>query len=292
MTQSKNSKIAISVLALLFILSLGYNIYSKINNDKFVKQLNTEKTEIKTHLDKMIAQYDVEIKKNGALSDDLKEEKAKIVQLRDSVAATKRADFRLIRHLRRKISSLEKLNKKLFYLADSTQKANTMLTQALDSSQVILETQKDSLKVLQIQNVELTKVVNDAAALRLYAISATGIKLKKNGRLVITTRSSRANRIRVCVRIAKNTISQKGNRDLYVQIFNPKGKLLGKDEVFTIGQKAYKYSDKTTFYYQNINTKICLLVPVKSKDDIIKGNYKIKVYAEDNMLGSLNLTLR
>lgn len=292
MTQNKNSKIAITVIAILFILSLGYNIYSKINNDKFVKQLNTEKAEIKTHLDKMIAQYDTEIKKNSALSDDLKEEKSKIMQLRDSVAKTKHADYRLIRHLRSKISSLEKLNKKLFYLADSTQKANTKLTQALDSSVVKIETQKDSIKSLQNHNIELTKIVNDAASIKLYAASATGIKLKKNGRLVITTRARRANRIRVCVRIAKNTLSEKGNRDLYVQVFNPKGMLLGKDEVFTINNKIQRYSEKTSFYYQNINTKICVLVPVKSKNDIIKGDYKIKVFAENNMLGSLNLTLR
>jgi len=292
MTQSKNSKIAITVLIILFVFSLGYNIYSKINSDKFVKQLNTEKTEIKTHLDKMIAQYDVEIKKNSALSDDLKVEKAKITQLRDSVASTKHTDYRLIRRLRSKLSSLEKLNKKLFYLADSTQKANTRLSQALDSSVVIVETQKDSIKVLQDQNIKLTKIVNNAAALRLYAMSATGIKLKKSGRLVVTTRSRRANRIRVCVRIAKNILSEKGNRDLYVQITNPKGKILGKDGVFTIGDKILKYSDKSSFFYQNINTKICLLVAVKSKSDIVAGTYKIKVFAENNMLGTLDFTLR
>jgi len=292
MTQNKNSKIAITVLAILFILSLGYNIYSKINNDKFTKQLNTEKTEIKTHLDKMIAQYDVEIKKNGALSNDLKTEKVKITQLRDSIVSTKHTDYRLIRHLRNKLKSLEKLNKKLFYLADSTQKANTQLTQALDSSVVIVETQKDSIKTLQDQNVKLTKIVNDAAALRLYAMTATGIKLKKNGRLVITTRARRANRIRVCVRIAKNILSEKGNRDLYVQITNPKGKILGKDEVFTLGEKIQKYSDKTNFFYQNINTKICLLIGDKTKNNIVSGTYKIKVFAEDNMLGTLDFSLR
>jgi len=292
MSQNKNLKTAIVVIAVLFIFSLGYNIYSKMNSDKFISQLNTEKTEIKTHLDKMIAQYDVAIKKNGALNDDLKVEKAKITQLRDSVAATKHADYRSIRRLRNKLRSLEKLNAKLFHLVDSTQTANTKLSQALDSSVVIVETQKDSIKLLQNKNIELTKVVNDAAAIQLYGASATGIKLRKNGRLVITTRARRANRVRVCVRIAKNIIAQKGDRDLYVQVFNPKGKLLGKNKVFTMGEKALKYSDKTSFFYQNINTKICLLVPVKSKDDIIKGTYRIKVFAEDKMLGSLDLTLR
>jgi len=292
MSQNKNSKIVISILAVLLILSLGYSVYSKINNDKFIGQLTTEKTEIKANLNKMIAQYDVEIKKNGALNDDLKVEKAKIVQLRDSITKTKHADYRMIRRLRSKLKSLEKLNSKLFKMVDSTQKANTKLTMALDSSVVIVETQKDSIKTLQNQNVELTKIVNDAAAIKLYAVSATGIKLKRSGRLVITTRSSRANRVRVCVRIAKNMLSAKGNRDLYVQITNPKGKVLGKDEMLTIDEKAVKYSEKTSFFYQNINTKICLMVVPKSKDDLIKGTYKIKVFAEDNMLGSLDLILR
>ncbi|MCF6212449.1 MAG: hypothetical protein L3J45_00320 [Flavobacteriaceae bacterium] len=292
MSQSNNSKKVAVLLAVLFVLSLIYGVYSKIENTKFINQLNTEKTEIKADLNKMIKQYDVAIKKNGALTGDLKSAQANIISLRDSLIATKKTDYSIIKHLRNKLYSLEKINKRLFFLADSTKIANTLLTQSLDSSEVLLEAQKSDIKLLKEQNLKLTNDVTNASAIQLYAVSATGVKLKTSGKLVITTRASRANRIRVCARIAKNILAKKGDRDLYVQIFNPLGKLLGKNEAFEINGETLKYSDKTNFFYQNINTKICILAPVSNKKDLVKGVYKIKVYAEGKLLGKLDLNLR
>lgn len=292
MLQNKKYKNVIFVLAVLLIASIGFGIYNKLENSKIISFLNTEKTEITADLAKMIKQYDTAIKNNSALTEDLKEAKATVITLKDSITATKKADYKLIKYLRNRVFSLQKLNKRLFYLADSTKKANTLLEQALDSSEVLLGNQEESLKLLKEQNLKLNNNLKKASALELYALSATGIKLKTNGKLVITTRTSRLNRIRVCLRIAKNVLAQKGKRDIYIQVFNPSGKLLGKNENFNLNGKILKYSDKTSFFYQNINTKICILAPIKSKRDIIKGTYKIKVYSEDRLLGELDLYLK
>jgi hypothetical protein len=293
MFQNKSTQKLVFILVALLLISIGFGVYNKIENSKMISQLNTEKTEIKADLTKMIKQYDTAIKSNSALTEDLKAVKMTIVALKDSITATKKADYTLIKHLRYKLFSLEKLNKRLFFMVDSTKKANSLLVQALDSSEVLLENQKESLKLLTNQNLRLNKNIENASVLQLYDLSATGIKLKKSGRLVITTRAKRVNRIRVCARFAKNVIAKKGNREIYVQIFDPKGKLLGKKESIQFEEETLKYSDKTKFFYQNVNTKICILAPLNSGKKIGKGIYKVKVYIDGGrLLGELDLKLK
>ena len=77
----KNSKIIIIVLAVLLVLSIGYSVYTKIDNTKFVTQLSSEKDQVKSELDSMIAQYDVQISKNTVLNDDLVKSRAEVVEI-------------------------------------------------------------------------------------------------------------------------------------------------------------------------------------------------------------------
>ncbi|NCQ16022.1 MAG: hypothetical protein GW810_14735, partial [Flavobacteriales bacterium] len=209
----KNSKIIIIVLAVLLVLSIGYSVYTKIDNTKFVTQLSSEKDQVKSELDSMIAQYDVQISKNTVLNDDLVKSRAEVVAIRDSLMQNRKVNYAAIRKLKSKLAKLEKLNKHLFFLVDSTKQANARLALTIDSTQVLVELKDDTIKNLVGENIILSKNIENGSALQLTALSANGVKLKSNGQLLLTTKASRADRIRVCAVVTKNVLAAKADRE-------------------------------------------------------------------------------
>lgn len=288
----KNSKIIIIVLAILLVLSIGYSIYTKIDNTKFTTQLTSEKEQVKAELDSMIAQYDIEISKNTVLNDDLIKSRAEVVAIRDSLLQNRKVNYASIRKLKSKLAKLEKLNKHLLFLVDSTNQANTRLAQTIDSTEVLVELKDDTIKNLVGENIILSKNIESGSALQLTALSATGVKQKSNGQLILTTKASRADRIRVCAVVTKNVLAAKGDRDFFVQIYSPEGKLLGANETIALGDESINYSEKASFFYQNIDAQFCVLSKSDSKKGLAKGTYKVKVFGEGRLLGQLDLNLR
>jgi len=288
----KNSKIIIIVLAVLLVLSIGYSVYTKIDNTKFVTQLSSEKDQVKSELDSMIAQYDVQISKNTVLNDDLVKSRAEVVAIRDSLMQNRKVNYAAIRKLKSKLAKLEKLNKHLFFLVDSTKQANARLALTIDSTQVLVELKDDTIKNLVGENIILSKNIENGSALQLTALSANGVKLKSNGKLLLTTKASRADRIRVCAVVTKNVLAAKADREFYVQIFSPDGKLLGANETIALGDESINYSEKANFFYQNIDTQFCVLSKSNTNKGLLKGTYKIKVFGEGRLLGQLDLNLR
>lgn len=288
----KNSKSIIIALAVLLALSIGYIVYTKIDNTKFAVQLTSEKDQIKSELDSMIAQYDIEISKNTVLNDDLVKSRAEVIAIRDSLLQNRKVNYSTIRKLKSKLSKLEKLNKHLLFMVDSTNQVNTKLIQSIDSSEVLVELKNDTINNLVGENIILSKNIESGSALQLTALSATGVKQKSNGQLILTTRASRADHIRVCAVVTKNVLASKGDRNFFVQIYSPEGKLLGANETIALGNESINYSEKASFFYQNIDTQFCVLSKSDSKKGLTKGTYKVKVFGEGRLLGQLDLNLR
>jgi len=96
----------------------------------------------------------------------------------------------------------------------------------------------------------------------------------------------------VCFTVAKNTLVQAGDEELYVQVIDPKNNTLGLNEQVTFGEKTLNYSMISKFNYENASLNICEFVASKGDSKFAKGRYVVNVFNAKDLVSSSEFTLR
>ncbi len=291
-TQNNNLtlKILIGVLGVLLLI-LGIFTYKFYNEEKQNKAiLQEEKDLIESELGELITKYDNAISLNEVMDDHLLKAKERIVVLLDSVKDNE-ANLALISRYRREVSKLKKEREKLFKLADSLTAANVQLATDLDSTSVALSQKIVFSDSLRNQNQKLAEIVERGAALTAVGIKAEGIKIRNNGKINVSTRASRTDKIRVCFTLSPNKLTEKGDKELFVQVINPDSNLIGEKTSVNFEDAILTYSGRNRVFYENDALDVCVLVNA-SEDEIIKGNYVVNVFSGPKMISNTQFELK
>ena len=90
----------------------------------------------------------------------------------------------------------------------------------------------------------------------------------------------------------ENRSAVRGNKDIYIQIVNPEGKIVSKNgEIFEAKEKLLRYSTKTNVFYNNEELDVCVFVD-PNKNDMTKGDYEINIYSGINLIGNSIFSLK
>jgi len=143
-----------------------------------------------------------------------------------------------------------------------------------------------------VQNTELAEVVENAAVLSTTSLKANGVIERNNGKLIPTERARRSDKIRVCYAVAKNRLIETGDKELYVQVIDPKNNLLGANDQVKFGEQTLNYSLISKFYYENDNLDICEFVTNTTDDKFEKGRYQVNVFNKNELVSSSSFTLK
>jgi hypothetical protein len=291
--KKNNNKLIIIALAILLVGVLAYTFYINNNYKKVNNAIKDEKVEIEQNLDSMIVKYEDAISQNTSMSNELSLERDRIIGLRDSIKNLKATDYRLIRKYRRQIANLQKTNQRLFYLNDSLTGMNTVLKTNLDSANVKISTQKAMNDTLSLKNLNLSQKVAIASVLKVKTAKILAMRARNNGKLVETSRARNTDAFRINFTIAKNEITDQGEREVYIQIMDakgntiaPKGSLMLADETTTID-----YSDKTIVNYLNEAVDVISLVEV-NRDNINRGAYMVNIFINNKFAGETKIILK
>ncbi len=221
---NKNLKAVIVVLALLFLGAIGYIF--KLSND--VKQTTTELTQTVSEKDSIIADlealkvtYDQAIAENTELSDELKEERAKVVQLIEEVKQAK-ATASSLGNYKKRYQELEGKFNALIRENEELKLANEGLTQVIDSTSTILVEEREYSQKLLGQNEELSKIVDEASKLAIQNLKTSAYKVRNSGKEVETEKAKRADILKIQFTIAENKVAKQGDRVYYVQVIDSK----------------------------------------------------------------------
>ncbi len=110
--------------------------------------------------------------------------------------------------------------------------------------------------------------------------------------IVETKRFSNTEQIKVCFTLLENKAALKGNKDVYIQIINPKSRVLSKNGAFVeFGDKSLYYSAKTNVFYENENLDVCVFVG-SNKNDVVKGDYELNIFSGTNLIGNTVFSLK
>ena len=222
-SKKSNNKLLLIGLAVLLVAISIYTIYNNSEHKKLTNAIEVEKNEIAVNLDSMIAKYETAISQNTSMSNELSIERDKIIMLRDSVKGMKVINYEMLRKFRSQIFKLEETNKQLFQKNEVLTSQNRKLTSNLDSVNVEISNQIKKYDTLTTINKGLSEKVVIGSVLKVNSAKILAMRERSGGKLVETSRSRNADAFRINFTIAKNEISEQGERQVYIQIVDLKG---------------------------------------------------------------------
>ncbi|OZV68572.1 coiled-coil domain-containing protein [Winogradskyella aurantia] len=294
MEGSQKTSLGLKVgLGILLVLFLGTAFYaSKLYKDKqeTERTLVNEKQQVMNDLNNMAKQYDAAIAENQVANEDLIEARERIQGLMDSLKISQNSVNSLWRY-KKKFLALQEEMDELLAENDRLKVENELLATSLDSTQVQLAERTMFTDSLLVQNTELAGVVKDAAVLQTVGLKGMGVIERRSGKQIPTERASRSDKIKVCFTVAKNALAEPGDKELYVQVIDPKNNVLGSNDQIQFEDQVLNYSLISRFNYENRNLNVCEYISVLD-EKFEKGRYQINVFNEKELISSSEFELK
>ncbi len=293
MTETRSNtalKILTGILAVALIALGIYTVkfYNEEKENKII--LQKEKAVIEDELNDLIIKYDEAIATNQVMDQNLVDARQRIAVLLDSVKGAE-ANLVLISRYRREINSLRNEKDRLFRVVDSLSMQNRLLASTIDSTNMVLAQRVRQADSLSVTNQNLSTKVDRAAQLKVTNLKGDGVIVRNNGKLVTNNRTRRIDQIRTCFTITENPLAPTGERNMYVQVYNPQNELVGEQLAVNHEGGVMIYSATSRIYYENEELDVCILANT-DRDKLTEGNYKVYVYAGQNLIGTSSFDLR
>jgi len=288
--QAKNFKRIIIILAILLVGLGGYTFVLFQESQENQRDLLDQKTAISEELEELKGTYDSLLQDYQLQDQALLEARSRIAQLLDSVESAK-PSMAIIKRYRIEIARLKEERTMLFARADSLIRVTQNLAQKVDSTQVVLNQTRAESDGLRLKNEDLERTLEKGARLQIVDFSSNAVIVRRNGKIVDTKRASRADKVRACFTISPNAVAAAGERNLYLQVINPKNNLIGSRMTLPLGEESLYYSASTQVDFQQEEVDVCIMVGAQ-EEDLISGRYVLNLYQDGTRLATTSMYLK
>ncbi|WP_344726526.1 hypothetical protein [Corallibacter vietnamensis] len=285
-----NYRLIIGTLVIAFVVlgSYSFSSYNTLkNHEAFLEQ---EHRFVQKELSEMIALYDKVTVKNEMLSEELQQSKSKIQAVLDSLIAAK-TSVPLISKISRKLSTLKQENALLLSKIQEANHQNKVLSDQVRAVSEKLALQQAYISSLESKNEKLSKNLLEAQSLAVLQIQAKALHTVSSKSVSETEKASKADHIEVCFTLLKNKLTPQGGKDIYIQIIDPNNNVVANRGVVNFGEKSLIYTGKTEINYTNTDLETCTKMNVVIDNNLIKGDYLVNVFHDQNKLGSTKIAL-
>jgi len=230
---------------------------------------------------------------NTQIQSELDEKKSRIDSLIKE-ADKHKGDAWVISKLKKETVSLREIMRSYVHTIDSLNGMNkTLLKENVHVRSQFLS-EKEKSNSLSREKEDLQNVINTGSILQASGTKAIAVIMRSGGKKESETKKARkADKIKVTLTIASNTIAKKGKRNIFLRLITPDGKELsrGYDDAnsFSFNGKNGFFCARASIDYQNIETPVSLYA--ESAQKFLAGKYMIEVYCDQNLLGAATLVL-
>ncbi|MFN5032823.1 MAG: hypothetical protein ACK5FX_11440 [Flavobacteriia bacterium] len=265
-------------------------------NEMMSGYVDNMSNDLKTDFKNMLKTYDDLMVKDKSKADSLNVQKQKILTLMEDLDASKRngrLNARKIAQMNREIETLRSIMKSYVVQIDSLNTLNVKLTSDLDQTNTKLTTTTQERDMYKQDAEQKTEQVKKGAKLQAYAFSSVGLKMKLNNTTEESNRAKSVVQIKSSFTISENPITTPGQKVVYLQVINPEGRTLQNrsTNVVQIDGLPVSYSDKKEIDYQNQRVDLSIYYDFRG-EEAVKGNYKVKIFCDGNLIGTDSFTLK
>jgi len=312
----KNANGAMIAIILLAVAGLGVMIWLWSSKNSSLNECNAKNKELQADIDEMnkmmaayigpdmtndlkadfqnmLETYDALIKKDASQSDSLMVQKQKIQKLLDDLNNGKKKSAQEIAKLRRENETLREIMRGYVKQIDELNTLNLQLESDLDKTTNELTTTQGERDQYKATSEEATAKVKAGSKLKAYGFSSTGLRMKINNTTEPTTKAKNTVQVRSSFTIGENEIAEAGPKSIYMQITDPDGKVLQGRSGGTVQTESgnIAYSDKKDITYANKAVDVSIFYDFNGAEPL-KGSYKVKIFADGQLIGSDGFTLK
>ena len=284
-------KIGLGIAIVLFLGTAFYTFDLMKKKNESEALLKEEKQLVMTDLSNMAKQYDIIISENDIANNSLIEARTRIQGLMDSLQISE-TNVKSLWKYKQQYATLQKEMTSLLAENDKLKYENNQLSTSLDSTRTRLEERNVFTDSLLVQNTALAEVMENAAVLNTVGLKGFGVIERGSGKLIPTERAKRSDKIRVCFTVAKNSLVQAGDQELYIQVIDPNNNVLGVNEQVVFGEKALNYSIISRFNYENTSLNVCEFVTSKGDEKFEEGRYIVNVFNAKDLVSTTEFELK
>ena len=223
---------------------------------------------------------------NDSIIEQLTQEQMKTEKLLQELKNVKASDAREIARLKKELATCRAVIRSYVLEIDSLNRLNQNLTAENTRVKGQYAEATRQIEGLNADKQSLSEKVAIAAQL-----DATGISMTlKNKRGKVTNRIKRCKTIQVNFNIAKNVTAVSGNKTVYVRITTPAGTVLSGGGTFAYENRSLPYSMRKVIEYTGNETPVTTYWTVN--EFLGEGTYNVSIFADGNMIGSRNFTIK
>lgn len=319
--KSKKGGSGILLLIIIILLGalgyLGYSISAKNKEILALKNKNAEleadmqgmngmlaervsdgsmTNDLKKDFENMMDVYDALIEKDATKADSLNMQKEKIQGLMDQVdqmKKNKKYSAREIVKLQRETETLRGIMRGYIEQIDKLNTLNLKLNADLETTTTNLNKTSEERDQYKTEAEDNAAKVKKGSKLQAYGFTSVGLKMKINNLTEATTKAKNCEQIKSSFTISDNPITPAGRKVVYMQVINPEGKTLQTKSNYIVKTDLgdIAYSDKKEIDYNNERIDLAIFYDLNG-EEAVKGNYKIKIYCDGQLIGSDSFTLK
>ena len=289
---NKKVLIPIIIVGLLLVAGIAYLAVSlnkqKEENRAMQERAEMDKKEMENEYQQFARQYS-EMKtqiNNDSIVAQLTAEQERTQQLLEELRRTKSNDAREISRLKKELATVRAVLRSYVLEIDSLNRLNQNLKDENNRMRGQYEEATRQIEGLNTEKASLSEKVAIAAQLDAIGINLT-LKDKKSK---TTEKLKKAKALQVSFSIAKNVTAPSGMKTVYVRITSPTGAVLGGGGTFSYENRNLECSMKKTIEYTGNETPMTLYWNIAQS--MVEGTYKVSIFADGNMIGSKNFSLK
>ena len=313
--KSNGAYVAVIILLLLSLASMAYFWSAKnkeLNNcvlennvldsdmrgmnEMMSSYLGTMTNDMKTDFSAMLDTYDSLLEEDESKSDSLNAQKRKIIELQDNLDEQmkkgKMNAYQLFK-VRKEMEGMRRIMRGYIVEIDSLKTMNLNLSNNLESTKSELSHTSEERDRYKDNAEENAAQVRKGSKLNAYNFKSEGLKMKMSSVMSPTSRARNTTQIKVAFTLSENPIASSGEKAVYLQVTDPEGRVLQSSSGNVIdsenGQVAF--SDYKIIDYQN--QRVDMAIYYKLNGQVAsKGNYKVKVFCQEQLVGIDSFTLK
>ncbi|MFO0322720.1 MAG: hypothetical protein ACK504_09870 [Bacteroidota bacterium] len=300
-TANDNRKKSALLWALIILLAItnGITFWMYWNETNRVAQtivlkekVVVERDNVKDELLQLQQDFESLKTNNKTLKSEIEQKKAEIIELIKE-AEKHKGDPYIISRLKKESETLRTIMRGYVRTIDSLGTLNKTLV--LEKGNVLkdLENEKNKILDLNKEKEDLKSTIEKGSILSCFNIVAKGVKIKKGGKETITSKASRAEKIKVSFSLGENKIAKRGEKIIYIRIVTPDGKEMAKsydeDYRFSFDKSSGYFAGKEILNYAN--AEISGVTYCEGQGNLVPGNYIIEITCDKTIIGSTSLKL-
>ncbi|MBM3917968.1 MAG: hypothetical protein FJ344_00480 [Sphingomonadales bacterium] len=295
-SSSNRNKLGLVLILLLLFGSLGvlYSIWNK--NRELKEESQRLLLEKEVQIQQAIGEINTFKGQNAQLDSLVKvaEESliAKSASL-DSMLAVNRITESQLKKFKEENKQLNYYKKLYLKQIDSLIQANQLLIEENNGLKQDISMERITSERLRDDNASLSNKVALGSMLRLKSVSLGGVRMSGTKEKSIS-KASKVEKLKICIILMENALAKKGNRVVYLRIFDPKGALMQIDGTgsgsTTLQGKEFQYTALAPVDYNQEDTPLCIYWNKGGR--FVSGSYKAEVYCDGSLIGNTTLSLK